>query len=206
MMAFALIIIAETVLFYNRHNDWLNSGEEPNNEEYVDMVHIDYRVRLAYATSILMLWNRFLYYFRIFRSMGYYIRMLVESCIDVLHFLFILCVVIVAFGHSFLLLSTNNSTGPLIPNMFEAWFNSYLIGDYYSEIFGDYMNWYSWLFFLLSSFLINIVLMNMLISIIGTTYARITENYKIIMYKDMLHLIQENKYLNLELFKNTELS
>mmetsp|Transcript_38898 Transcript_38898/g.37231 ORF Transcript_38898/g.37231 Transcript_38898/m.37231 type:complete len:152 (-) Transcript_38898:433-888(-) len=151
---------------------------------------MDYKIRLAYATSILILWNRFLYYFRIFRSMGYYIRMLAQVGVDILYFLFILIFIYTAFGHSFLLLGRNNSTGPVIENFFDAWFKSYLIMDEFGEgTFGDYLNWYSWLFFLLASIFTNIVLMNLLISILGATYTNISENYKIIMYKDMLHLI-----------------
>ena len=38
-----------------------------------------------------------------------------------------------------------------------------------------------------------IVLLNLLISIVSDTYARIKENYGDIMYKDMLYLIVENK-------------
>mmetsp|Transcript_39516 Transcript_39516/g.29185 ORF Transcript_39516/g.29185 Transcript_39516/m.29185 type:complete len:244 (-) Transcript_39516:37-768(-) len=116
--------------------------------------------------------------------------------VDILYFLFILVFVYTAFGHSFLLLGRNNSEGPLIDNFFDAWFKSYLIMDEYGEeTFGDYLEWYTWLFFLLASFATNIVMMNLLISILGATYSNVSENYKIVMYKDMLHLIQENKYL-----------
>lgn len=128
---------------------------------------------MTYAVSILILWNRFLYYFRIFKSMGYYIRMLSEVCIDILHFLFILTCVIVAFAHSFLLLGRNNSSGSMIDSMFDAVFISYNLSNDIGNILGDYLVWITWLFYLLSSILVNIVLMNLLISIIGDTFSRI---------------------------------
>lgn len=52
----------------------------------------------------------------------------------------------------------------------------------YGDMIGDFEGWVSWLVFLLSSILTNIVLMNLLISIIGNTFGRIKENYNIIMY------------------------
>mmetsp|Transcript_29198 Transcript_29198/g.28261 ORF Transcript_29198/g.28261 Transcript_29198/m.28261 type:complete len:125 (-) Transcript_29198:499-873(-) len=124
--------------------------------------------------------------------MGFYIRMLVEVAKDISHFLFIFSIVIVAFGHAFYLLARNDSEGGLIDNFFMAVMDSYLIWDIRDEIFADYLDWYSWVIFVLSSIITNIVLLNLLISIIGNTYNRINDNYKIIMYKDMVHLIQEN--------------
>jgi hypothetical protein len=64
--------------------------------------------------------------------------MLIEVIKDIIHFIFILTCVYVAFGHSFLLLSRNNSEGPLLPNMFRSIFASYIIADMYGDIFGDY--------------------------------------------------------------------
>jgi hypothetical protein len=40
-----------------------------------------------------------------------------------------------------------------------------------------------------------IILLNLLISIVSDTFGRIKSNYTIIMYKDMLHLINENSFL-----------
>mmetsp|Transcript_39516 Transcript_39516/g.29186 ORF Transcript_39516/g.29186 Transcript_39516/m.29186 type:complete len:209 (-) Transcript_39516:772-1398(-) len=76
LSGFAILILAEVAAYVNRRDDFLSVRPSPSNEELVDMRLQDYRIRLLYATSILILWNRFLYYFRIFRSMGYYIRML----------------------------------------------------------------------------------------------------------------------------------
>ena len=46
-------------------------------------------VRTLYAFSAIIMWIRFLYFFRIFRTTGYYIRMLVNVIQDIRYFIFI---------------------------------------------------------------------------------------------------------------------
>ena len=79
-----------------------------SNELEIKVILMDYRVRICYAIAALILWNRYLYFFRIFRSMGFMIRMFYEVCKEIAHFLFILGVVYIAFGHAFILLGRNN--------------------------------------------------------------------------------------------------
>jgi hypothetical protein len=47
----------------------------------------------------------------------------------------------------------------------------------------------------LATFALQIVLINLLISIVADTFQRIKSNYNVIMYKDMLHMIIENRFL-----------
>ena len=61
--------------------------------------------------------------------------------------------------------------------------------------FGDFRIGLSWFYFVLITLFINIILLNLLISIISDTFAKFKENYNIIMYKDILYLILENRYL-----------
>ena len=48
---------------------------------------------------------------------------------------------------------------------------------------------------MLATFFLQIVLINLLISIVADTFARIKSNYNVIMYKEMLHMIIENRFL-----------
>jgi len=66
-------------------------------------------------------------------------------------------------------------------------FDTNVFGDYYPEI--------SWVFFVLATLMLQIVLINLLISIVADTFATIKSNYNVIMYKDMLHMIIENRFL-----------
>lgn len=46
----------------------------------------------------LLLWMKLFYFFRIFQSTGYLIRIIIEVVIDMRHFLLILFLTIMAFG------------------------------------------------------------------------------------------------------------
>jgi hypothetical protein len=48
-----------------------------NDPENYDYTSVDQKVRAIYSVTSLILWIRVLYFFRIFRSTGYFIRMLV---------------------------------------------------------------------------------------------------------------------------------
>jgi len=58
-----------------------------------------------------------MYFFRIFRSTGYYIRMIIEVLIDMASFTLILVVVIIAFGVAYMILGRNHSEGATLPDM-----------------------------------------------------------------------------------------
>lgn len=112
----------------------------------------------------------------------------------------ILIITIIAFAIAFLLLGRNNNDPEtneenfLIANIWNSLFltYNYPIGDYGID-FSDYNLWLSRIYFITSTFVLVVVLMNLLISIISDTFARIKADYKTIMYMDMLHLIVENK-------------
>lgn len=143
------------------------------------------------------MWTKFLYFFRVYRSTGYYIRMLVEVSKDIVNFLFIAGLTIVAFAHTYFIYLKNNSEGSPFESMRDALVFAYLLpfGDYGIDSFGDYHTWISWIFFVLATLILVIILLNLLISIVSDTFADIKANYSTIMYKDMLHLINENKFL-----------
>ena len=124
-----------------------------------------------------------------------------EVILDIRYFIFIFFVVIIAFGHAYNVFFYNGikEKGQLSvqPKFFNSLSYSYLIplGDYNQDIFPEYQFWVPWLFFVLASLINLIVLMNLLISIVSDTFSRIKEQYSIVMYQDMLHLIMENKMM-----------
>jgi hypothetical protein len=54
-----------------------------------------------------MLWIKFLYFFRIFQSTGYLIRIIISVLVDMRHFLFIMLLTIIAFGDAMRSISTS---------------------------------------------------------------------------------------------------
>mmetsp|Transcript_16605 Transcript_16605/g.11912 ORF Transcript_16605/g.11912 Transcript_16605/m.11912 type:complete len:85 (-) Transcript_16605:143-397(-) len=73
---------------------------------------------------------------------------------------------------------------------------TYLIpmGDYNTSFQSENTN-IGWFFLILATLLLNVILLNVLISIISDTYSRIQERYKQIMYNDMLLVINDNSLL-----------
>ncbi len=59
------------------------------------------------------MWLRLLYFFRIFRNTGYYIRMLVEVIKDIKYFIFIFALTIVAFAHAWYVFLKNGEESEL---------------------------------------------------------------------------------------------
>ena len=57
--------------------------------------------RLLFSFVSLSIWIHLLYFFRIFRTTGYYIRMIVQVIDDIKYFIFIFAVVVIAFGNAF---------------------------------------------------------------------------------------------------------
>jgi len=200
-----LIIIAEAIISVNRQQNFSDfevsklRGLEEADEEESNGVRLDKAVRTLYSVITLLMWIRFVYFFRIFRSTGYYVRMLSEVSKDVKHFLFLFGVTIVAFAHAYYLLLYNDSEGPILEDMKAALAFTYGIpfGEYaeFEYFETDYQSWIAWVYFVLITIVLAIVLLNLLISIVGDTFNRIKENYSLIMYKDMLHLINENRFL-----------
>eukprot|EP00347_Sterkiella_histriomuscorum_P012361 403368887 len=155
-------------------------------------------IRTIMSVVAILLWLRLLYFFRIFRTTGYYIRMLVEVIKDIKYFIFIFALTIVSFGHAWSIYLRNGTeysdTETISHSM--GFVYRLALGDFsIIDEFGDYHIEISWIFFILSSLILQIVLINLLISIVSDTFGRIKDNYNVIMYKDMLHMIIENRFL-----------
>jgi hypothetical protein len=111
-------------------------------------------VRTLYAFSAIIMWIRFLYFFRIFRTTGYYIRILVNVIQDIRYFIFIFVLTIFAFAHACYVFLKNNSKGPVFESVTEAVAYVYKItlGDFDTDIYGDCFHQISWFFFVQSTF------------------------------------------------------
>jgi hypothetical protein len=86
------------------------------------------------------MWVRLLYFFRIFRTTGYYIRMLKQVIADLRYFIFIFVLVILAFAHAYFVFLKNKSDGTPFPSVMLSIEYVYRIalGDFETTIYGDY--------------------------------------------------------------------
>mmetsp|Transcript_21741 Transcript_21741/g.20859 ORF Transcript_21741/g.20859 Transcript_21741/m.20859 type:complete len:255 (+) Transcript_21741:2064-2828(+) len=127
--------------------------------------------------------------------------MIIEVTIDMKNFLLIFLAVVAAFAHSYLLLFRNNENDdgfqePLLNSFWEAFQMTYLtpMGDYNTDFQSIRTN-LGWIYFIVATLFLNTMLLNVLISIISDTFARIQESYKVIMYYDLLNVINENQII-----------
>jgi hypothetical protein len=101
-------------------------------------------------------------------------------------------------SHAYYVFLKNNSKTHGFETVTEsiAYVYKIALGDFDTDIYGDYYHEISWFFFVVATFFLQIVLINLLISIVADTFQRIKGNYNVIMYKDMLHMIIENRFLS----------
>jgi hypothetical protein len=64
--------------------------------------------RTILSITTFFMWFKFLYFLRIFKNTGYLIRMIIEVCYDMRHFFLVLLITVIAFGHSFYIISLAN--------------------------------------------------------------------------------------------------
>ncbi len=87
--------------------------------------------RILQAIGVFFMWFKFLYFFRIFKSFGYLIRLIILVIADMKDFLIVLFFTIVAFGDTFLTISNGNkedsNTEQFVYGFFDAIIYTYLI-------------------------------------------------------------------------------
>ena len=116
-------------------------------------------------------------------------------------FFFIFAVVVVAFGHANFIISYNS--GERGEDEVSFW-NMLLIqyrnciGDIQDgDISGDKMfsELVGWVFLIICTLLVVVVLLNLLVSIVGQTFGEVQDAKAQMTYKDLVQLIVENQFL-----------
>lgn len=114
-------------------------------------------------------------------------------------FLFILFIVYFGFGEAFLRLSEKSDPeAQFIENYAMAWVYAFRlsVGDFSTDTFNDTIQPTTlWILWVISGILTNIVMLNLLISIISDSFGRINEKMKEANYQERARIISENGYL-----------
>lgn len=92
--------------------------------------------------------------------------------VDIRYFIFIFVLTIFAFAHAWFVFLKNNDDGPVFESVMQAIAYVYLIalGTFDTTVYGSYYYQISWFFFVLATFFLQIVLINLLISIVADTF------------------------------------
>lgn len=157
------------------------------------------------ATMSLILWLKFLYFLRIFKSTGYLIRIIIEVCVDMRHFLLIMFLTMVAFGDAMRSISTSNedvldesgNSSQFVGSYVDSITYTYrmVLGDFDTGNFGLVAVPYVWILFVLCTVFNMIIMLNLLVAIISESFARINEVSTQASYQEKAGMIAENDYL-----------
>lgn len=137
---------------------------------------------------------------RLFESTAFYILLVEETIRDMRAFLILLLIAILMFGVPLIMLNMNRSEEDenlIIGDSFGYWgldmiVSQYLLalGQFDLENFADQPESYlCYIFFLLATFITQVVMLNMLIAIMGDTFERVIENRDVNAIKTKLQLI-----------------
>jgi hypothetical protein len=174
-----------------------------------------YDIMAINSCAVFLLWLKLFYFLRIFHSTAAFIRMITEILKDMGVFSFIYLMANLAFANAFFILDGGTSgviadddkiTGTV---WWETFLYTYMtgLGEFNPDDFPNSKNQAMlWVFFVLCSILIQVVLLNLLIAIMGDTFDRVQEIKEEAALKEKCKLISENYFwLNQErVFKRTK--
>jgi Ion transport protein len=154
--------------------------------------------RIVQAIGVFFMWFKFLYFFRIFKSYAYLIRLIIVVINDMKTFLVVLFVTIIAFSDSLLTLSNGNAPeDQFVYGFGDSIIFTYriILGDFDVSHFGHVGTPLVMALFILCTVFNTIVMLNLLIAIISESFTIVKENADNASYQEMSAMISENGYL-----------
>jgi hypothetical protein len=145
----------------------------------------------------LLVFLRGISYFRLFESTRYMIDLIKEAITDMLGFVLVLAFSVISFAFIFYTLEDSDKHTTLIDNII----NSYTINLGGGEIKGGEL--YKILFYF-ATFINPIILLNLLISILGSTFGRVESSRVISNFKELASLVLEVEQLYTVKVENKE--
>jgi len=160
-------------------------------------------------TAILM-WFKFAYFLRATEATGWLIRMIFEVIRDLVPFLSVLLISILAFTDAFQSMSSSQRsiaaakglTDPDAYGFTEGYTGSFiysyliLIGEFGTDGYRFEGKYICWLYFLMATFFNLIVMLNLLIAIISDTYMRLQSVADALKYQTKAQIIADYLYLD----------
>jgi len=176
---------------------------------------IDFKtIRLIASVAVFIIWLKMFFWMRLFESTSGFIRMLTETLMDIKVFMIMLLLCLFMFGNTTLILNQNRYDvmvdegdgeytpawlvgGHFGPAYVDAIVDQYMLGlgefqmDYYNE--GD--SYILWILFIMSTFITQITFFNMLIAIMGDTFARVSEGMEQATIKEQVQMMNEHAWV-----------
>lgn len=155
-------------------------------------------IRSIASIAVILMYFKLFYWMRLFGSTSYFIRMIIDTFVDIQWFVLLFFMILFTFGNAIYILNYNRTPTPEeMANLPEDYEPPMLIVEHFpgAAIVNIFINQYLlalgefegkdnfdeedsaavWIFFLLATFITQITFLNMLIAIMGDTYAKVTE-------------------------------
>jgi hypothetical protein len=138
-------------------------------------------VRIFSSISCFFMWIKSLYWLRLFQSTAYFITLIGQTFSDIQIFFFLMLIIITAFANVFAFMD-QDVKHPIIMRYTETpAFNSFLaiwllmLGEFNMEGIhnGPLGGYICWMFFIIGSFMLIVVCLNMLIGIMSDTFKKV---------------------------------
>ena len=148
----------------------------------LEIPSIQSRCVLAALISIMM-WLKMLEWLRVFDSTAFFIKLILQTMVDILPFFVIFFIFIFMFGSALYILSMNReSEEEIVDSIFHGWlFNTFInqyllsLGEFGMDNFEGDNQLFIYLLFILATFFTQVTVLNMLIAIMGNTFDNVKE-------------------------------
>ena len=134
-------------------------------------------------------WLKAFYLMRLFESTSFFVRLVFETFKDIFYGLLVFLVILMMFGNVLIVLSQDRDAFfhryfeedesdyiNAFLNMYEITLGTWTYDAIFEENKNDSVMKFTWLIFVLSTLITQIIFLNMLIAIMGDTYDRVTES------------------------------
>jgi len=126
---------------------------------------------------------------RFHRQFGGLLQTITETINDIKWFLLILGAMLCGAGQAHLLIEDADTDGPKILSMLFQYYRLAILGDFDIDTYAE--DPYLKAVFLATTFLVLVVLLNMLIAIMGDTYDRVQERSTVLFYQARARLLMD---------------
>jgi len=141
------------------------------------------------AVSVFLMWIKSFYWMRLFTDTSFYVRLIRETLYDIRYFLILFIFILMTFGNTLMVIAEGRDKGAagaeggLYKDIFSirflnVVFNQYMLslGEFDLDNYeGEGSDALVWTVFIATTFITQITFLNMLIAIMGDTFARVSE-------------------------------
>lgn len=166
-----------SLLFYLMYQIMLNSCVIMDTTVF--KVH---NVRTIGSVTCFLLWIKMFYWMRLFKKTAYFVKLITSTLYDIRTFFYMILIIVLAFANFYYVINYNTSGDDsyvdhkLDVSSLDSFLYVYMLalGEFSTDNYNNGPNKViCWFMFMLASFLIVVVFMNMLIAIMGDTYAHV---------------------------------